>query len=128
MSGSKLSRTLAAWLVLQGASAHALIAICEVTVNGKRSTLSTPPSRTPYESKWVDYDNNYRFAMHLSPQRDLLKTSTYYMSKKRHVLIHQNTTPLAPDQCKLAPMISHVYSPELEREFSYTCQLTCDKE
>ena len=99
---------------------------CTVVVRSEPHTILIKPSNSPYEVTKIDFDNGFRFAGQLLQAPYKLKTYTYFDSKDRYVLIHQNTESLVGKNCESRLGENTVYSSRLEIELSYQCQLKCE--
>lgn len=98
---------------------------CTIVVRSEPRSVSIKASQTPYEFTTVDFDNGFRFSGQVLEQPPRLKTYTYFDSKDRYVLIHQNNIALTDMACGKPLGKNIVYSPRLELELSYACQLRC---
>lgn len=99
---------------------------CTVVVSSEPHRLQITPSNTPYEVTKIDFDNGFRFAAQVLPAPDKLKTYTYFDAKDRYVLLHMNSVSLDGKACGSDLGEHTVYSPRLENELSYQCQLMCE--
>ena len=99
---------------------------CTVVVRSEPHKILITPSKNPYEVTKIDFDNGFRFAGQVLQEPLKLKTYTYFDSKDRYVLIHLNIESLVGKSCESRLGENSVYSPRLENELSYQCQLKCD--
>lgn len=108
---------------LAGEAAHVE---CTVVVRSEPQSILIKPSNTPYEVTKIDFDNGFRFAAQVLQDPYKFKAYTYFDSKDRYVLIHLNTESLDGKSCGNRFSQNTVYSPRLENELSYQCQLKCE--
>lgn len=113
-------------LALSSVGVNAADVECIVTVRSEPHKVLIKPSTTPYEVTRIDFDNGFRFAGQVLKAPYKLKTYTYFDSKDRYVLIHMNSELLDDQRCGSDLGTSTIYSPRLELELSYLCQLNCD--
>lgn len=99
---------------------------CDVVVRSEPTILLIAPTDSPYKVKKLDFDNGFRFAAQLLKDPLKLKTYVYFDSKDRYVLIHTASQRLEGMTCGKKLGENTVYSPKLELELSYTCQLVCE--
>ena len=99
---------------------------CTVVVRSEPHTILINSSKNPYEFTRIDFDNGFRFAGQLLQDSNKLKTYAYFDSKDRYVLIHFNAESLVGKSCEIPLGENTVYSPRLENEMSYQCQLKCE--
>lgn len=100
---------------------------CTVVVRSEPQSILIKPSNTPYELTKIDFDNGFRFAAQVLQDPYKFKAYTYFDAKDRYVLIHANTVSLDGKNCGKQFGQNTVYSPRLENELSYQCQLKCDE-
>lgn len=98
---------------------------CTVVVRSEPHQLLIKYSENPYDVTKIDFDNGYRFSGVALHEPDRLKTYTYFDSKDRYVLVHMNTVFLDDKTCGRGLGVNTVYSPRLEIDISYQCQLKC---
>ena len=113
-------------LALTSVVAEAASVECTVVVRSEPQSILVKPSNTPYEVTKIDFDNGYRFAAQILQDPYKFKAYTYFDSKDRYVLVHMNTESLDGKICGSKFSQNTVYSPRLENELSYQCQLNCD--
>lgn len=119
-------RLLPLALLLMAAGAHAIEVDCSITVRSEPLALAISLSKTPYDLTKIDFDNGFRFAGQVLENPLRLKTYTYFDSKDRYVLIHESIVPLNVESCGKPIGDNTVYSPRLENELSFSCQLKCE--
>ena len=108
------------------AMAHAPNVDCTVIVRSEPQNLLIGPSKKPYDSVKLDFENGFRFAGQVLESPPRLKTYTYFDSKDRYVLIHEGIVFLNEKSCGRSLGDNTVYSPRLEIELSFSCQLKCE--
>jgi len=113
-------------LLLIAVGAQALEVDCTIVVRSEPQSLPINPSKTPYESTRIDFDNGFRFTGQVLENPLRLKTYTYFDSKDRYVLIHAGIVSLNEKSCGKSLGENTVYSPRLENELSYNCKLKCE--
>lgn len=99
---------------------------CTIIVRSEPQTLLITPSKTPYDSTRIDFDNGFRFTGQVLENSQRLKTYTYFDSKDRYVLIHEGMVFLKETSCGRSLGENTVYSPRLENELSFSCELKCE--
>ncbi len=114
-------------LMLASVSVEASHVECTVVVRSEPQLIRIEPTNTPYGVTKIDFDNGFRFAGQLLQEPLKLKTYTYFDAKDRYVLIHMNAQVLSDQACGKSLGDNIIYSPRLENELSYRCQLLCDK-
>lgn len=120
-------KTVLVALVLLPIHVEAADVVCTVVVRSEPHRLVIKPSSTPYDVTKIDFDNGFRFAAQVLPDHDKLKTYTYFDAKNRYVLLQMNKVSLNLKACGAGLGENTVYSPRLENELSYQCQLACDE-
>lgn len=99
---------------------------CTIIVRSEPQNLLISPSKTPYFSTKIDFENGFRFAGQVLENPLRLKTYTYFDSKDRYVLIHEGIVSLNGKSCGRSLGENTVYSPRLENELSFSCELKCE--
>lgn len=99
---------------------------CEIGYAGTQTKLKVTSSNDPYQFSTLEPGGNFRFSAQHLADTGKLKTYVYHDSKDRLVLIHEaeyltDTTSCTPTRFGL----NRVYSPGLERELTFSCELRC---
>ncbi len=123
----------AIWLVgmmLMGASspAGAVAVSCDLEYGNQTTALLLPPVDDPYATLNIEPGGGFRFSGQYLHSSGKLKTYVYQQSKDRFVLIHAGDYPVDAEACghdATLTGLNRVYSPQLEREFLFRCQLDC---
>lgn len=101
---------------------------CQLNHSGMLQVVEFIPVSDPYNVKAIDLNGRFRFKAVVvgDEQRiDSISLYTYYQSKRQAVLLHQAKylAPVAhsaPTPTDLTGT-NYLYSPDLEREFQYSC-------
>lgn len=119
-------RVFASVLLLSSLPAFASEIECEIGYAGTLTRFKTAAGNDPYQFSSVEPGGNFRFSAQYLTDAKKLKTYVYHDSKDRLVLIHAAEYSVDETHCTPTRFgLNRVYSPGLERELTFSCELRC---
>ncbi len=132
------SRALPALVLLAGVATWAFSSpvlsapmrvTCEADYGGRLERVQLIPTDDVFDFSVVTVGERFRFQAQWLSQRAKLKTQVHEVSERSVVLLHAAEYPMPAHACPQRAglvALNKVYSPSLQRELFFQCQLDCE--